>query len=193
MKLNTIQQTLRAPKGQTNNFGKYKYRSCEDILEAVKPILGECSVTLNDSIEVHADRVYVKATASLLDENHQVIACADGFAREPQTKKGMDESQITGAASSYARKYALNALFAIDDTKDADATNHGGQAPVVEFVPITTTQVSAAVGLIERAEFSVDQGLKACKWASNGRTEVIKDLSTIEGAKLIKFVEGKVA
>ena len=192
MKLNTIQQTLKAPKGQTNNFGKYKYRSCEDILEAVKPLLGDCSLTLTDAIEVHADRVYVKATAYLLDENHQVIASADGFAREPQNKKGMDESQITGAASSYARKYALNALFAIDDTKDADATNNHSSAPQQTTTNrITNTQKSAVVGLIEKAKFTPEQGTKAIKWSSCNRTEKLDELTTVEAGKLIKFVEGK--
>jgi len=195
MKLNTIQQSLKAPKGQTNNFGKYKYRSCEDILEAVKPVLGDCSVTLCDAIECHLDRVYVKATAYLLDENHQVVASADGFAREPQTKKGMDESQITGAASSYARKYALNALFAIDDTKDADHTNVGGNAPkaAVKAELITTTQKSAVKGLFERAFLTPEQELKSVKWASTGRTDKVEALTFVEGAKLIAFVEGKVA
>ena len=197
MKLNTIQQTLKAPKGQTNNFGKYRYRSCEDILEAVKPILGDCAVTLNDAIEVHGDRVYVKATAYLLDENHQVIASADGFAREPQSKKGMDESQITGAASSYARKYALNALFAIDDTKDADSTNnHGNVAqpkPQAKADPLTGTQKSAVLGLVEQVGLDVDKVVKAIKWASGNRTDSLNALSYVEGAKLIKFLEGKVA
>ena len=192
MKLNTIQQQLKAPKGQTNNFGKYKYRSCEDILEAVKPLLGDCSLTLNDAIEVHSDRVYVKATAYLLDENHQVVASADGFAREPQTKKGMDESQITGAASSYARKYALNALFAIDDTKDADATNNHNSTPrQAPASSITNTQKSAVIGLIEKAEFTPEQGIKAIKWSSSNRTEKLDELSNVEAGKLIKFVEGK--
>ena len=195
MKLNTIQQQLKAPKGQTNNFGKYKYRSCEDILEAVKPHLGDCSLIVSDDITVHADRVYVKATASLMDENNQLIASATGLAREPQTKKGMDESQITGAASSYARKYALNGLFAIDDTKDADFSNTGGNKPAPQqaVTKITTTQKSAVIGLIERADFTPEQGTKAVKWASTNRTEKLDELTTMEAAKLIKFVEGKVS
>ena len=197
MKLNTIQQQLKAPKGQTNNFGKYKYRSCEDILEAVKPHLGECSLVVSDDITVHAERVYVKATATLLDENSHVIASATGLAREPQTKKGMDESQITGAASSYARKYALNGLFAIDDTKDADHTNVGGNtrkaAPAAKAELITTTQKSAVKGLVEQAIFTPDQEVKSIKWASTGRTEKLEELSFVEAAKLIAFIEGKVA
>ena len=197
MKLNAIQQQLKAPKGQTNNFGKYKYRSCEDILEAVKPHLGECSLIVSDDITVHADRVYVRATATLLDENGHSIASATGMAREPQTKKGMDESQITGAASSYARKYALNGLFAIDDTKDADFSNNHGKAAApkakITYDPITGTQTSAVLGLVEQAKLDGDKVVKAVKWASGGTTEVLANLSKVEGAKLIQFLEGKVA
>ena len=127
-KMVKIQAELKAPKGQFNNFGKYKYRSCEDIVEAVKPVLAkhDCWLNITDDIVGPATpdgRVYVKAIASVMEDN-QVIATASAFAREPLTKKGMDESQITGAASSYARKYALNGLFAIDDTKDADTQDN---------------------------------------------------------------------
>lgn len=122
-----IQGELKAPKSQENKFGGYKYRSCEDILEAVKPLLKKEKVTLtisDDIVEV-GGRVYVKATASLSDGEDTISTSA--FAREAESKKGMDDSQITGSASSYARKYALNGLFAIDDTKDADATNTHGK------------------------------------------------------------------
>lgn len=120
-----IQKKLKAPKNQYNSFGKYKYRSCEDILEGVKPLLAELNVALviTDEICLIGDRYYVKATAQLLDEENKVIFGTSALAREEETKKGMDGSQVTGASSSYARKYALNGLFAIDDTKDADATN----------------------------------------------------------------------
>lgn len=119
-KLKQIQAELKAPKGQFNSFGKYKYRSCEDILEAVKPYLktAGCALTLSDDVVSIGDRVYVKATTTLFDDNKEIKVTA--FAREEETKKGMDSSQITGTASSYARKYALNGLFCIDDTKDAD-------------------------------------------------------------------------
>ena len=120
--LNRIQQALKVPKGQMNTFGNYKYRSCEDILEAVKPLLEECTLTINDEIVLIGNRYYVKATARLSKELEQVEVSA--YARESDTKKGMDESQITGSASSYARKYALNGLFAIDDTKDADTQDN---------------------------------------------------------------------
>ena len=130
-KLQGIQSSLKAPKGQTNKFGGYKYRSCEDILTALKPLLAEwgCSIVINDELESCECRVYVKATASLADNDSDGVVSASGFAREAAVKKGMDEAQITGSASSYARKYALNGLFAIDDTKDPDATNTHGKSP----------------------------------------------------------------
>ena len=118
-KLAMIQRTLKAPKGQYNSFGKYKYRNCEDILEAVKPLLNECVLTISDDIQLIGDRFYVKATATL--QYQELSVSVSAFAREALDKKGMDDSQITGAASSYARKYALNGLFLIDDTKDADS------------------------------------------------------------------------
>lgn len=124
-RLYRIQQELKAPKGQYNSFGKYKYRSCEDILEAVKPLLAEHGfvLLLNDEILSLGTRFYIKATASIVDSEGKTIAQTSALAREEETKKGMDGSQITGAASSYARKYALNGLFAIDDNKDSDTTN----------------------------------------------------------------------
>lgn len=118
-----IQARLKAPKGQTNNFGHYKYRSAEDILEAVKPLLKEngCFLTISDDIVMVGSRIYVKATITLSKNGETIHTTA--FARESENKSGMDASQITGASSSYARKYALNGLFCIDDTKDADALN----------------------------------------------------------------------
>jgi hypothetical protein len=127
-KLEAVQKSLKAPKGQMNKFGGYRYRSCEDILEAVKPLLNGAVVTLSDTIREVGGRVYVEAEATFIDGENSVTVTA--YAREAETKKGMDESQITGAASSYARKYALNGLFLIDDTKDADATNNGEQQDV---------------------------------------------------------------
>lgn len=119
-----IQHKLKAPKGQYNSFGKYNYRSCEDILEGVKPLLKEHNLALliDDEIVQIGERYYVKANAKITDGREIVSATA--YAREPDTKKGMDESQITGATSSYARKYALNALLCIDDTKDADTMDN---------------------------------------------------------------------
>ena len=131
-KLLGISSSLKAPKGQTNKFGGYRYRSAEDILTAVKPLLTEwgCTLVITDEMVDVGSRVYVKATAVLADTESDFIINVSGFAREAENKKGMDDAQITGSASSYARKYALNGLFAIDDTKDPDATNtHGKDSP----------------------------------------------------------------
>ena len=128
-KLQGMQSSLKAPKGQTNKFGGYRYRSAEDILEALKPLLGEwgCSLVIQDDMVEVGGRVYVKATANLIDNETESVLSTSAFAREAEVKKGMDDAQITGSASSYARKYALNGLFAIDDTKDPDATNTHGK------------------------------------------------------------------
>lgn len=138
--LNKIQQQLKAPKGQFNSFGKYYYRNCEDILEAVKPLLSDkdCSLIISDEIIQLGDRYYVKATATLREwhEEGEDVFTASAYAREALDKKGMDEAQITGAASSYARKYALNGLFCIDDTKDADSK----EAPEVKAGPKVVTE-----------------------------------------------------
>ena len=122
-KLQKIQFELKAPKGQRNKFGNYNYRSCEDILESVKPLLAkyELSLTVNDNIELIGDRYYVKATATVGDIS------VSAYAREPNEQKGMAPAQLTGATSSYARKYCLNGLFAIDDTKDADTQDNRQQ------------------------------------------------------------------
>ena len=139
-KVAKIQATLKAPKGQMNKFGGYKYRSCEDILEAVKPLLAEAGLilTVNDELVMAGDRFYIKATAIITDGTNTVSNSA--LARESEEKKGMDTAQVTGACSSYARKYALNGLLLIDDTKDADATEtHGKDAPVVTPTPAAKT------------------------------------------------------
>lgn len=123
-KLIMLQSELKAPKNQYNKFGNYYYRSCEDILEAVKPLLLKYNATLliSDEIIMIGNRYYVKATAKLIIDDKEYISQA--YAREEEVKKGMDASQITGASSSYARKYALNGLFLIDDNKDSDYTNN---------------------------------------------------------------------
>lgn len=121
-----IQSELKAPKSQFNKFGGYKYRKAEDILEAVKPLLNKqkCTLTITDDIVMVGNRIYVKSTATIKNEKGE-CETTTGWAREEETKKGMDGSQITGASSSYARKYALNGLFAIDDNADSDTTNDG--------------------------------------------------------------------
>ena len=125
-KLNKIQQELKAPKNQVNNFAHFNYRSCEDILEAVKPLLDGCTLYLSDEVVNVGNANYVKATATLHFEDDRLWVTA--YAREAIDKKGMDDAQITGSASSYARKYALNGLFAIDDTKDADTQDNRKKA-----------------------------------------------------------------
>lgn len=127
--LQMIQSVLKAPKGQFNKFGWYKYRSCEDIVEAVKPLLKtyECVLTMSDELVLIGDRYYIKATATLINKEWKQIITT-GYAREEESKKWMDGSQITWSSSSYARKYALNGLFAIDDGVDADTTNTGSWA-----------------------------------------------------------------
>ena len=130
-KLAAIQAALKAPKSQYNEFGRYKYRKAEDILESVKPLLAGngCTLTCSDELVLVGDRYYIKATAVLTDiESGQSISTT-AFAREEEEKKGMDGSQITGASSSYARKYALNGLLCIDDTADSDTTNVGDSKP----------------------------------------------------------------
>ena len=132
--LSKIQCELVAKKGQRNNFGKYNYRSCEDILEGLKPLLEEyeCSIILSDNIKIIGNRIYVESMATLRNVSEGctpcVLAQSTAFAREPESQKGMNEAQITGSASSYARKYALNGLFAIDDSKDADTDEHHNNA-----------------------------------------------------------------
>lgn len=152
-RLARIQSNLKAPKGQRNSYGGYNYRSCEDILEAVKPLLAKEGLTLliDDSIEQVGERYYVKATATIYDKTGSCISNS-ALAREELTRKGMDASQITGATSSYARKYALNGLFAIDDTKDADATNKGQDEPKPAKEPTkeqTLTKLGACQSLEE--------------------------------------------
>lgn len=126
--LKVIQTSLVAPKNLYNKFGNYSYRSAESILEALKPLLLEqdCFLTISDSIELIGDRFYIKAMATITNSENQSVSVS-AFAREEETKKGMDGAQVTGSASSYARKYALNGLFCIDDTKDPDSTNDHGK------------------------------------------------------------------
>ena len=159
--MHEIQKELKAHKGQTNKFGGYQYRSCEDILEAVKPLLHarELHLNITDEMVMLGDRFYVKATAMVLS-GEKVRATATAYAREALAKKGMDESQITGSASSYARKYALNGLFAIDDTKDAD-TQDNTDKPQAKAPRINKKQMQAAVqGLLAGLEDQDELGVR---------------------------------
>ena len=130
MKFSEIQQTLKSPKDSRNKFGKYNYRTCSAILEAVKPLLGPATLIVSDELVLIGERYYIKATATYTNKDEGETFAATAYAREPLDKKGMDEAQITGASSTYARKAALSGLFAIDDSSnDPDATNTHGQAP----------------------------------------------------------------
>ena len=151
-KLLNVQSELKAPKSQYNSFGKYKYRSCEDILEALKPILSKnkATVIISDDILFVEGRYYIKATVKFIDTENGEIVENSALAREEEIKKGMDASQITGSVSSYARKYALNGMFAIDDTKDSDSTNtHGTENNKPESTKLSAKQVGRllAIGL----------------------------------------------
>ena len=156
-----IQHDLKAPKGQLNKFGGYNYRSCEDILTALKPLLldNQCIVTLADGIRlVSDDRYYVEATATLTSAKDGSLISVRGYAREDAAKKGMDLCQVTGAASSYARKYALNGLFAIDDTKDSDSTNTHGKRTTK-----TTTKIEVKkVPPVKESDFDFDSSCPNC-------------------------------
>ena len=130
MKFSDIQQTLKSPKDSRSEFGKYNYRTCSAILEAVKPLLGPATLIVSDELVLIGERYYIKATATYTNKDEGETFTATAYAREPLDKKGMDEAQITGASSTYARKAALSGLFAIDDSSnDPDATNTHGQAP----------------------------------------------------------------
>jgi hypothetical protein len=160
--MSEIQKKLKAPKGQKNSFGGYMYRSCEDIVEAAKPILAEYGYHLNMSDDVVGvgARVYIKATCRVL-EGEKVVAESTALAREAENKKGMDDSQITGTASSYARKYALNGLFAIDDTKDADTDEHRNHVNKTEKPKAVSADQAAEINdLITESQTDVKRFLQ---------------------------------
>lgn len=192
-KLAEIQKGLKAPKGQTNSFGKYNYRSCEDILEALKPLLGDDDTFyIKDDIVLLGDRFYIKATA------HFNGIETTAFARESLDKKGMDSAQITGATSSYARKYALNALFAIDDTKDADTDEHikqvtkksylatdnppqaGGFAKAKDFKAEYTEKLEklgkiSTIAELNKAKPFIENFIERCAAVDSGLAEMFRD------------------
>ena len=185
-----IQSELKAPKGQFNAYGKYKYRSCEDILEAVKPILKKCNCTLllSDSLIYVGERYYIKATATLVNAEGKSVS-TEAYAREEETKKGMDASQITGASSSYARKYALNGLLCIDDNKDSDTTNTGDNAPAApaKASKEDNAEVEKAIAEINAAK-SKDELVKAiAKYKVN--KSVINNLAFINAVNNNKYAK----
>lgn len=185
-----IQSELKAPKGQFNAYGKYKYRSCEDILEAVKPILkkNNCTLLLSDSLIYVGERYYIKATATLVNVEGKSVS-TEAYAREEETKKGMDASQITGASSSYARKYALNGLLCIDDNKDSDTTNTGDNTPAA---PAKTSkednaEVEKAIAEINAAKSKEDLINAIAKY--KGNKSVINNLAFINAVNNNKYAK----
>lgn len=186
-KLKIIQSKLKAPKNQYNNFGKYNYRSLEDITEAVKPLLNEvgATITMSDKIILVGERYYVESTAILTDiENNESIQVTSQ-ARESQDKKGMDSSQITGATSSYARKYALNGLFAIDDTKDTDSHEYQSkeqeQKSKSTVEKITQTQVDELKQLADIKKIRITD-------IENKKGKKIEEFIPVEYAKLMTWL-----
>ena len=185
-----IQSELKAPKGQFNAYGKYKYRSCEDILEAVKPILKKCNCTLllSDSLIYVGERYYIKATATLVNAEGKSVS-TEAYAREEDTKKGMDASQITGASSSYARKYALNGLLCIDDNKDSDTTNTGDNAPAApaKASKEDNAEVEKAIAEINAAKSKEELVKAIAKY--KGNKSVINNLAFINAVNNNKYAK----
>lgn len=186
-----IQRELKAPKNQFNSFGKYNYRSCEDILEAVKPLLGDCVLLIGDEIVEGGGRVYVKAIVKFIKGNDEIETQA--LARESETKAGMDAAQITGAASSYARKYALNGLFCIDDTKDAD-TQDNSKVEAKKPVKAVTVAQSPTTGIKLASEKQVkmisylldEKGQKDEDLKAKYHVQSKKDLTSTQASMIIE-------
>lgn len=188
-KLSEVQNELKAPKSQKNTFGNYKYRSAEDILESVKPILKEqrLSLVISDELKNIGERYYVEATANLYDLDSDKTLSNKAFAREEETKKGMDCSQITGTASSYARKYALNGLFNIDDTKDADTDEYQNQTTKSETTKKVSLATESQIKIIKEklSEEQIGQALDLVK------RKKLEDLTIEEASSLIKKIRGE--
>lgn len=194
-KLNKIQVELKAPKNQVNSFGHYKYRNCEDVLEGLKPLLEKYKVILklSDEVKQFGDRYYIAATAKLFDcekdEHLEVLA----YAREPQERKGMDEAQVTGATSSYARKYALNGLFAIDDSKDADSQDNSQQQqpvkarqPVKAQTPVTPVKPVKKINKLDQTRIEITRILKKLNPLLDTKKEYEKFAKSNTGLDLIE-------
>lgn len=178
-KLMKVQSELKVHKSQINTFGHYNYRNCEDILEAVKPLTRQVGavITLTDNIELIGARTYVKATAKFIEIEKGECVVVSAYAREDENKKGMDLSQLTGSTSSYARKYALNGLFGIDDTKDSDTTNNGKddkKGPVVEIDTISKTQQKRLFELAPGNNQAVKEVLLKHKYTSSDKIKKVE-------------------
>ncbi len=183
-----IQSSLKAPKGQYNKFGKYAYRSCEDILEAVKPLANKlnCSVLLSDRIVLVGDRIYVEATATLFKDSENIVE-STALAREPLSQKGMNEAQITGSASSYARKYALNGLFAIDDTKDSDTDEYTKQTTKSSAKTVSKPKAKGRISDLSKVEVFL-------KKDRNGALKALMDNYSIskDEVKVLKLTKDEI-
>ena len=184
-KLREVQTQIKAPKNLYNTFGKYKYRNAEGILEAVKPFLGKYNLclTLGDEIVQVGERYYIKATATLYDGAGSRSVSVSAYAREAAVKKGMDDSQITGTASSYARKYALNGLFLLDDTKDAD-TDENRIERENRGATISKTEAKALYSMLQ------EHGIDVNDFLSERNIQKLSDLTPKEYAQVIKDLKG---
>lgn len=188
-KLLAIQTELKAPKSQYNNFGKYKYRNCEDILESLKPILAKnkSTITISDDVVSVGNRIYIRATAKIVDTETGESVETTAYAREEESKKGMDGSQLTGSSSSYARKYSLNGLFAIDDTKDSDYCSPEINRPLKQKTKNELNQLIAEYA--EKTDRAVGEIVNEVK------SVVKKDLSLVsenEAADILLYLKKKV-
>ncbi|WP_315169577.1 ERF family protein [Metaclostridioides mangenotii] len=181
-KLNQVQVNLEAPKNQYNKFGKYEYRSCEDILKGLKDLLKETksAVTISDTVKQIGDRYYIEATAKFIDIETSEFVEATALAREDESKKGMDLAQVTGSVSSYARKYALNGLFAIDDAKDSDSTNTTNKGTKTENKQSTNKTNSINEAQIKRLyAIAYSKGISNDKVKDQVSTKFKKDISDL--------------
>ena len=189
-KLNIVQSKMKAPKNLFNSFGKYKYRNAESILEAFKPYGKELGLVLmlNDSVEQVGDRVYIKATATLIDIEDNSQTEVSAYAREPMSKKGLDDSQLSGATSSYARKYCLNGLFLLDDTKDADTDEYRTQAEnqynAQKPQKVSDVQVKSLMNVITK------KGLDADDLLSRVGADDISDLTPEKYNEIVMMLRG---
>ena len=187
-KLIAIQSELKAPKSQYNNFGKYAYRNCEDILEALKPLLKEhkSTIYIADEIVTVLDRFYIKATVTFIDAETGEKIINTAYAREEECKKGMDGSQVTGASSSYARKYALNGMFAIDDTKDSDFTNTTAKG---NDATLSEAQIKRLLAIASKVNISADDVKKVV--AKNFGVQDLRKMSKQQYDEICSRLEKK--